>query len=103
MSKPTVIDGGRARIPDESRAARNRFADRKLSDTPPPYPYGWFAVAFSRELRRGSLLRRRFMDRDIVVFRTRSGIACAAEAYCPHLGAHLGAGNVEGEDLRCPF
>lgn len=26
------------------------------------------------------------------------------DAYCPHLGAHLGiGGTVEGETLRCPF
>jgi phenylpropionate dioxygenase-like ring-hydroxylating dioxygenase large terminal subunit len=29
---------------------------------------------------------------------------CAADAYCPHLGAHLGRGGVvEGENIRCPF
>jgi len=27
----------------------------------------------------------------------------ACEAPCPHLGAHLGAGNVVGESLRCAF
>jgi nitrite reductase/ring-hydroxylating ferredoxin subunit len=80
------------------------LAAREVHDAPPPYPHGWFAVALSSEVPRGAIVTRRFMDREIVVFRTRSGMACAAEAYCPHLGAHFGhGGRVEGEELRCPF
>ncbi|MFC9437194.1 Rieske 2Fe-2S domain-containing protein [Nocardia sp. NPDC057030] len=75
-----------------------------MADAPPPYPYGWFAVAFSHELRARGLLTRQFMDRQIVVFRTASGTPRAAEAYCPHMGAHFGhGGTVIGEELRCPF
>jgi nitrite reductase/ring-hydroxylating ferredoxin subunit len=84
--------------------SRSLQATRKLRDTPPPFPFGWFAVALSRELSAGGVLTRRFMDREIVLFRTGSGTACAIEAYCPHLGAHFGhGGKVVGEELRCPF
>jgi nitrite reductase/ring-hydroxylating ferredoxin subunit len=77
---------------------------RLLRDAPPPFPFGWYAVALCRELRAGAVLTRRFMDREIVVYRTESGTVCAVEAYCPHLGAHLGhGGKVCGEELRCPF
>ena len=77
---------------------------RQLRDAPPPFPFGWFAVAFSHELRGGGILTRRFMDREIVIYRTTSGLACAIEAYCPHLGTHFGyGGEVQGEELRCPF
>jgi phenylpropionate dioxygenase-like ring-hydroxylating dioxygenase large terminal subunit len=69
-----------------------------------PYPNGWYALAFSRELRRGRTLARSFVGRELVLFRTASGQAAAVDAYCPHLGAHLGhGGRVEGECLRCPF
>lgn len=79
-------------------------AARGFSDSPPPYPYGWFAVAFSSELSNGKMLTARFIDRDIVVLRTASGAISAIEAYCPHLGAHLGhGGSVVGEEIRCPF
>ncbi|MEV6323794.1 Rieske 2Fe-2S domain-containing protein [Nocardia sp. NPDC051787] len=88
-----------SRRPDKA----NPLADREPRDTPPPYPSGWYGVAFCTELQPGTVLRRRLMDRDIVVFRTRSATASAAEAYCPHLGAHLGDGSVQGEELRCPF
>jgi len=69
-----------------------------------PIPNSWYAVAFSDELAPGAVLTRRFAGDDIVVFRTTSGVVCATEAYCPHLGAHLGVGGaVVGEELRCPF
>jgi nitrite reductase/ring-hydroxylating ferredoxin subunit len=69
-----------------------------------PYPHGWFAAAISSELRAGQIISRPFMGQDIILYRTASGIACASDPYCPHLGAHFGfGGSVEGELLRCPF
>ena len=69
-----------------------------------PYPDGWFAVAWSHEVAAGQVLPRHYMGRDLVLYRTRSGRAVLADAYCPHLGAHLGhSGSVEGEELRCAF
>jgi nitrite reductase/ring-hydroxylating ferredoxin subunit len=70
----------------------------------PPYPAGWYVAGFSDELPPGGLFARPFMGQEVVVFRTRSGQACAADAYCPHLGAHFGhGGRMEGDLLRCPF
>ncbi|WNL44224.1 Rieske 2Fe-2S domain-containing protein [Dyella sp. BiH032] len=72
--------------------------------SPLPYPDGWFALCFSRELKPGSVLTTPFMGRDVVLYRTRSGQVRATDAHCPHQGAHLGhGGTVEGENLVCPF
>lgn len=69
-----------------------------------PYPDGWFAVCFSHELRSGKVLTVTFMGKDLVLYRTCSGLPCAIEPYCPHLGAHLGhGGRVEQENLVCPY
>jgi nitrite reductase/ring-hydroxylating ferredoxin subunit len=68
-----------------------------------PFPDGWYAVGLSRDLPRGSLEALPFLGQEIVLFRTASGRAVAADAHCPHLGAHLEAGRVEGELLRCSF
>ncbi len=69
-----------------------------------PYPTGWYVVAEATELAPGALVSRSFMGEDVVLYRTRAGVACLADAHCPHLGAHLGhGGTVEGETLRCPF
>ncbi|MFF7026060.1 Rieske 2Fe-2S domain-containing protein [Streptomyces klenkii] len=70
----------------------------------PPYPRGWFCIGFSREWKAGSVGTRRFMGGDAVVYRTRRGVLRVIRPYCPHLGAHLGAGGtVDGEYLVCPF
>jgi phenylpropionate dioxygenase-like ring-hydroxylating dioxygenase large terminal subunit len=68
------------------------------------YPNGWFQVAYSRELTPGAVLPLRYFGRDLVLFRTDSGAAKVLDAFCPHLGAHLGhGGKVKGEVIVCPF
>ena len=70
----------------------------------PGFPNGWFAVAFSKDLGVGDVQRIRYFDNEMVLFRTRSGKARVLDAYCPHIGAHLGeGGRVQGESIRCPF
>ena len=67
-------------------------------------PRGWYALAFSSELATKKVLSRTLGGDAYVVFRTEGGEAAVMDAYCPHLGAHLGMGGcVEGETLRCPF
>ena len=67
-------------------------------------PDGWFAVAWSSDLETGAVKRARYFDEELVLFRTRSGKAVVLDAYCPHLGAHLGeGGRIMGETVRCPF
>lgn len=69
-----------------------------------PFPDGWFFVCYSRDLPRGKLFSKTFMGKEIVAFRGASGEVCVADAYCPHLGAHMGKGGcVEGDAIKCPF
>jgi phenylpropionate dioxygenase-like ring-hydroxylating dioxygenase large terminal subunit len=69
-----------------------------------PLPNGWFAVAWSRDLAEGDVQRLRYFDRELALFRGRSGRPYVLDAYCPHLGAHLAeGGRVVAESLRCPF
>jgi len=80
------------------------MSSRQAEHTELPIPNGWFAVAFSRDLVPGDVKRIHYFDEDLVLFRTRSGAARVLDAYCAHLGAHLGeGGRVIGETLRCPF
>lgn len=45
-----------------------------------------------------------FTDKELVVWRGQNGVAYVADAYCPHLGAHLGVeGEVKGNCIQCPF
>jgi nitrite reductase/ring-hydroxylating ferredoxin subunit len=75
----------------------------RLSDLP-PFPVGWFAIAFSEELGPGQVQRGGWLGQELVLFRTRAGRAVVMDAHCPHMGAHMGHGGVViGEGLRCPF
>lgn len=68
-----------------------------------PYPDGWFVIATADELRPGAIITKPFMGKDVVLYRTNTGVLRAVGPYCPHLGAHLGDGKVEGEDIVCPY
>jgi len=69
-----------------------------------PYPNGWIVVGFGHELAPGQVKAVRCLGRELVLFRGNDGIAHVTDAYCPHLGAHLGVGGTVVEnDLRCPF
>jgi nitrite reductase/ring-hydroxylating ferredoxin subunit len=76
-------------------------ASRSMADL--PVPSGWFAIAFSGELPPGAVVTRTVGGRELVVWRGRDGVVSAVDPTCPHLGAHLGAGRVDGQTLRCPF
>ena len=65
---------------------------------------GWFMLMFSEELKPGDVVPMKRFDQELVLFRTESGEAKVLDAYCPHMGAHLGhGGKIEGEGIVCPF
>lgn len=67
-------------------------------------PTGWFQVAWSAEIGVGDVHRMKYFDRDLIAWRAQSDRLTVMDAYCGHLGAHLGyGGHVEGEVLQCPF
>lgn len=71
---------------------------------PFPIPNGWFSVGFSHELKPGDVKPVRYFGRDLVLFRDEDGDPHLLDAFCPHLGAHLGHGGVvEGKEIVCPF
>lgn len=67
-------------------------------------PTGWFQVAWSDEVGIGDVRRMKYFDRELIAWRAQSGRVTVMDAYCEHLGAHLGyGGHVEGEVIECPF
>lgn len=67
-------------------------------------PTGWFQVGWLDELEPGQVRSMRYFEKDLVCWRTESGHCQVMDAFCGHLGAHLGVGgSVCGENIVCPF
>ena len=69
-----------------------------------PMPFGWFVLCYSDELSVGEVRSLEYFERELVVWRGEDGIPRTLDAYCPHLGAHMGyGGKVDGNNIQCPF
>ncbi len=66
-------------------------------------PHGWYWALPSHELKQGQIRELKLFREKWVLFRGESGQVHAIEAYCPHMGAHLKEGKVEGDEIRCGF
>lgn len=71
---------------------------------PMPMPYGWFQVAWSDEVPAGESRPLKYFGRHLVAWRGETGEIHVWDAFCPHLGAHLGGmAKIEGDAIRCPM
>ena len=69
-----------------------------------PFGNGWYRVATADEIAPGAVKPVRFFGRELVLLRTEANQPRLLDAFCPHLGAHLGYGGVvEGDTIVCPF
>lgn len=75
------------------------------------FPRGWFMVASAGELS-AKPISARYFGQDVVLYRGASGSPVMLDAYCPHMGTHMGKnttsyvvidGQVEGDSIRCPY
>jgi len=68
------------------------------------WPRGWFVIGFSTDVPVGTVKPLEYFEKQLVLFRTEAGELKVLDAFCPHLGAHLGhGGKVSGESVVCPF
>lgn len=69
-----------------------------------PIPFGWYVVDYADDLAIGAVKPLRYFAKDLVLWRGEDGRARMLDAYCRHLGAHLGeGGKVHGNWIECPF
>lgn len=64
---------------------------------------GWYWALRSSELPQGSVKGVSLLGRELALYRGEDGRVAALDAYCPHMGAHLAEGCVDGRGLRCFF
>ncbi len=76
-----------------------------MSRYPFPIPFGWFAVGYPDDFVAAADAKALYyFGRHLVGWRDVEGAMHVMDAFCPHLGAHLGhGGHVEGCQIVCPF
>ena len=68
------------------------------------FPFGWYPIALSKDLAVGEVKPLRYFSQDLAMWRGEDGQVRMLDAYCKHLGAHMGyGGKVHGNLLECPF
>jgi nitrite reductase/ring-hydroxylating ferredoxin subunit len=76
----------------------------QLARAPFPVPFGWFSVGYPEDFPRGEPKAIFYFDRHLVAWRDEAEVLHVQDAFCPHLGAHLGhGGTVDGCEIVCPF
>jgi phenylpropionate dioxygenase-like ring-hydroxylating dioxygenase large terminal subunit len=65
------------------------------------FPESWYPIRPSNQLAPKQVEAVHYFGRDMVLYRTESGRACLSDPICPHMGANLGLGRVQGENLVC--
>lgn len=64
---------------------------------------GWYYALPSGELKKKEVKSLFLCGQELVLFRGEDGVVAALDAYCPHMGTHLGKGKVVENTIRCFF
>src|SRR6185295_14758889 len=63
----------------------------------------WYVAAWDHELIDGRLIARTLLGDNLLLFRGDSGKATILDNRCPHRGALLSRGRLEGDAVRCMY
>lgn len=63
----------------------------------------WYLACFDRELKSNSLLRRKIVGQELVIFKNNKGKVSILEDRCCHRNVHLSLGSVKDENLKCGY
>ena len=70
------------------RRTHGRGSNR--TDELPPFPEGWYLVATRKSLLEKKLIEKTWLGEEVVAWCDEKGRVCVADAFCPHLGSHMG-------------
>ncbi|MEY3333869.1 MAG: hypothetical protein RLZZ176_2172, partial [Cyanobacteriota bacterium] len=79
----------------------NSVRKPKIFNQSASFVEGWYWVLPSQSLLVGEVKAVTILGRDLVVYRGQDRRTIILDAYCPHIGANLAEGKVEGNELRC--
>lgn len=63
----------------------------------------WYVAAWDHELIDGKLVHRMLLNEHVLLYRGESGKVVAMNDRCPHRGALLSQGRLEGDAVRCMY
>src|SRR6185437_6733057 len=63
----------------------------------------WHPIAAAVELKAWPILKKRIMGEDLALYRGDDGTLGLIADRCPHRGASLSCGMIEGANLRCAY
>lgn len=92
--------------PKDGRSRRQNLSTQALKtfrvfNRPGVLTEGWYPVLPSWELKAGETRPAEILSQRLALYRGADGVARALDAFCPHMGADLANGAVEGTALRC--
>jgi renierapurpurin 18,18'-hydroxylase len=85
---------------NEDQGLRSDGRDLRTIDAHPDH---WYPIAWSRELKPGKMLARRFAGEPVVIVRSAQGVLFALENRCAHRQVPLSHGVVKGCTVRCGY
>ncbi len=75
----------------------------RVFNNPRALAEGWYPVCAAKTLRSNKPVSFKLLGQRLAVFRDAQGRPRALDAFCPHMGADLANGSVDGGGLRCFF
>ena len=64
---------------------------------------GWYWAMPCRDLKQGQAKPLTLLGKELVLYRSHAQRVFALDGRCPHMGAALAQGTVDGDNLRCPL
>lgn len=91
---------------DDSRMENLQTQPRRnyrVFNNPAVITEAWYPVTPARKFFKKNSHSFKIGAQRFVLFRGEDGLVRALDAFCPHMGADLSRGSVEGNSLRCYF
>ena len=79
------------------------LADTKIFNQKNAVVESWYWALKSKELKKGQIKHLTFLGEELAIYRGDDEVVRVVQAYCPHMGAHLAEGKVDGKGIRCFF